>query len=560
MSSNLRFLKAALAVSLAMSLGACATTSSAADASSGEKGGLRPAKASSAAVDAAFKPRRFALVVGVGEFDDEQWRDLRFATKDARDVASALRDPSMGGFDRVVELSTSSDTSRESILRALDELARVANREEDIVVVYLSAHGTLARDARGELRRYLVTRDSTYRDISGTALSVDSLKAKLDTFGSRRRLMVLATCHSGGGKSLLPQELAQELQGIKSGFYAKPLEDASRAAMVLSASDWGETAREDENLQNDIYTHFLLEALDGQADRNGDGAVTAYEAHDHARRRTFAFTSGRQRPSAEIVEVGADPIVLAGAVANSGRPELYSYNPRFDGFTLKVDGEPRTELPGGASVKPGKVSIELTKGDDVLFRRSVTVNHGDRLDLDVLLRPAQPKRAVFLGGGMSYFMNRTVRDQIVPATPLAAASFQLDDLVLQGTSLMLDVGGSLGQSALPLAQGGDVPFSFQHYSLGVSLPWRVTAGRFRFFGGPKLSGLYTQRSFDLHYVHATQHHLTVAPGVVGGLGFSLTDSIELSVQGNLLMTWMTLDGKTSVVGSTGGWAGAGYRF
>ncbi len=62
--------------------------------------------------------------------------------------------------------------------------------------------------------------------------------------------------------------------------------------MVFAACDWGETAREDEGLKNDIYTHFLIEGLNGSADRNIDGAVTATEAHDYARRRTYALHRG----------------------------------------------------------------------------------------------------------------------------------------------------------------------------------------------------------------------------------------------------------------------------
>ncbi len=152
-------------------------------------------------------------------------------------------------------------------------------------------------------------------------------------------MLVLATCHSGTGKSLLPKDVEAELASVKGAFFAAPLEEASRASVVLSASDWGETAREDESLQNDIYTHFLVEALTS-GDRNLDGAVTATEAHDWARRKTYAFTQGRQRPSAEILEVGADPIVLSGAIARLGSPELFSYSARLDGFSLKVDGEP----------------------------------------------------------------------------------------------------------------------------------------------------------------------------------------------------------------------------
>ncbi|HLM45347.1 MAG TPA: caspase family protein, partial [Myxococcaceae bacterium] len=312
--------------------------------SSQEKGGLVPLKLDETALSNAYAPRRIALLVGISQFQDPQWRNLRYSEKDARDLAAALKDPARGRFDQVRLLTSPEETTRASILAAVRQLQQEASRPDYVVVVYFSAHGTLARDNQGELKRYLVTRDASYRAITQTALSMDVLKAEFDKLPSRRRLLMLATCHSGSGKSLLPKELEAELAGVKSGFYARPLEESSRASLVFAASDWGETAREDEGLRNDIYTHFLIDGLNGAADRNFDGAVTATEAHDHARRHTYAFTEGRQRPSAEILEVGADPVVLSGHINRTGRPELFSYHPRLDGFTLKVDGETRTEL------------------------------------------------------------------------------------------------------------------------------------------------------------------------------------------------------------------------
>ena len=65
----------------------------------------------------------------------------------------------------------------------------------------------LARDGKGELKRYLVTTDAAYRAISQTALSMDVLKSEFDQFASRRRLMVLATCHSGSFASIVKTRL-----------------------------------------------------------------------------------------------------------------------------------------------------------------------------------------------------------------------------------------------------------------------------------------------------------------------------------------------------------------
>jgi hypothetical protein len=525
-----------------------------------EKGGLVPLRLDEAALSTAYAPRRIALLVGISEFKDPQWRDLRYSAKDATDLAAALKDPSRGHFDQVRMLTRPEQTTRAAILSALQELRQEATRPDDVVVVYFSAHGTLARDGQGELKRYLVTHDATYRSISQTALSMDALKAEFDKLPSRRRLLVLATCHSGSGKSLLPKELEKELAGIKAGFYARPLEDSSRASMVFAACDWGETAREDEGLRNDIYTHFLIEGLNGAADRNADGAVTATEAHDYARRRTFAFTQGRQRPSAEILEVGADPVVLSGSINRTGRPELFSYNPRLDGFTLKVDGEARTELPGGTAVVPGRRTVELTKGDSVLVRREIDMAAGERLPLEQLLAETFPRRSLSLVGGVFSFVDGKSRTELLPASPEVAMVLRLEDRPLQDFALLLDVGGSRGHHSLELAPGSEVPFGYTRLSLGVGMPYLWRWDRLSLYAGPRVAALYLRRSFHVEAFVGGQQYFTVSPGVVGGVVWRLGERLELTSQAQVMLTYVVVDGKGQAVGFTGGWAGVGYRF
>ncbi len=541
----------------AMSLAACQTPAS------GEKGpsrtGLVAVRVDSNRLDEVYTPRKLALLIGIGEYRDESWRDLQFAAKDAEDLAVTLKDPRYGKFDHVEVLTRPEQTTREGILSAIRSLRAKATRPDDVVMVYVSAHGTLARDGLGELRRYLVPNDAEYRNIVGSAVSMDALKNEFDQLPSKRRLLVLATCHSGSGKSLLPPEVQSELEGIKSGFYTRPLEASSRASMVFSASDWGETAREDDGLRNDIYTHFLIEALGGAGDRNEDGAVTATEAHDFARRRTFSFTQGRQRPSAEILEVGADPIILAGEPTRGGRPELYSYSTRLDGFTLKVDGEPRTDLPGGAAVKPGKRNVQLEKGGVVLLDKELEIAAGQRIELEELIQPTGWRKTVTLGGGMFSFVDEGTRSEVFPAMGAGGLSLRLDSLTDSGWSFLVDATGSGGANALNL-NGARVPITFQNVSLGGAALYRMGAGRFAFLVGPRLSGLYLQRAFSLQKYDGAQTIVTVAPGVMGGATFALTRRFELSLNAQGSATWLPMDGASRFSVFSGAWAGAGYRF
>lgn len=525
----------------------------------GEKGGVITVAASADAVGSAFAGRRFALVIGINQVGDDRWRPLRFAHKDAFDLATVLQDRARGSYDVVTVLTNAEQTTRDRLRAAVRQLAAEANRPEDVVVLYVSAHGTLARDGKGNLARYLVTSDADFRRVAETAFPVEELTTLLDHSASRRRVLVLATCHSGSGKSLLPAEIEAELASLK-GAPLRPMEDSSRAAMVLSASDWGETAREDETLQNDVYTHFLVEALTGVGDRNGDGAVTATEAHDYARRRTWVFSQGRQRPSAEILEVGADPIVLSGFIRRSGQPELYSYAPRLDGFTLKVDGESRTDLPGGVALPAGAHKVELTKGDEILLSDQLDLATGQRLDLEQLVQRHEPNSAVSVIGGGFSFIDEKSRTELLPAAPAVGLAVRADHVFLRHIGFEGDISGFGGSQQISVGGGPLLPFTWSALVVGgsalVSWDWRWLS----LFAGPRVAGLWVQRSFSLEAYKGNQSAFSITPGLHAGGVVRFSSRWELTVNLQLMLTVMTVDHVSQALGFMGGWAGMGYRF
>ncbi len=527
---------------------------------SNEKGRLVPLDLSREKLAEAHAPKRLALVVGIRQFDDSGWRPLRFPDADASAMAEVLRDPERGAFDAVEVIA--GGPTREELRAAIRRLADASRDERDTVVVYVSSHGTLARDRTGVLRRYLVARDTRLADVAGTALSMDEIKRDFDSLRSLRKVLVLATCHSGSGKSLLPQEMQAELAATKAGFFVRPLEDVSKASVVLAASDWGETAREDEKLGSDIYTHFLLEALRLGADRNGDGAVTASEAHDYARRMTYEYTGGQQRPSAESSEVGADPIVLVGKVARRGKPEIYSYAAALDGFTMRVDGKPLAELPGGVALDPGRHRLQVSKGEGPrLVDSYVRLGEGERVDVAHLVGrgagrcDAGPRLAL-----VSFLDGRSRRD-VLGAVPAAGAAFSCAGWPAQGMSLRADVSGGAGSARLETGSGA-IPFRYSVVTAGVALPWRLAPPSLRgasLLAGPRLSALWLDRRFDLALV-PPQSFFTLTPGLMLGASVPVGRVVTLGAEAHLDWAVVRVDGENRSGGLCEFLLGAGVRF
>lgn len=542
----------ALAVAI---LSGCAATTT-------EKGGLVPVDLPASRVAAALAPRRIALLFGVQEFDDPRWRSLRYPQADAEALAGVLRDPALGRFDEVEVVAPGA--TRDEVRAALRGLAQHDADERDTVVLYLSSHGTLARDARGELRRYLVLRDTRVEKVAETGLPLDELKAAFDRLPSRRKVLILAACHSGSGKSLLPAELETELLGTKAAFFVQPIEEASRASVVLAASAWGETAREDERLGNDIYTHFLVEALKLGADRNGDGAVTVSEAHDYARRMTYEYTGGRQRPTAETEEIGADPVVLVGRPRGRGRPELYSYAPRLDGFTVRVDGKPLAELPGGVALDPGSHRVQVAKGGaEPLLDAFVALDTGERLDVGSLVARGPGRFEVAPRFARIGFVDRRSRDDVLGPVNAVGATATLREWPAPGLELRVDALTSSGRSRLSLP-GGALAVGYDLLAAGLSLPWRFRPAPLpatELFAGPRLSALWIRRRFDLAPSPGVeQSWFSFTPGLVAGFDVQLGRRLTLGAEAHLDWTLVRVDGSDRSTALAGGMAGLGWRF
>ncbi len=533
----------------------CALWGLACASASAEKGGLVPLDVPAQALEVAHAPRRIALLVGIGSFDDAEWHKLRYPEKDASDLAGVLSDPQHGAFSQVEAVPAA---TREEIRRAIQRLADADSDERDTVVVYLSSHGTLARDGRGQLRRYIVTRDTRMADIPGTALSLDEIKARFDSLRSRRKVLILAACHSGGGKSLLPAAVQQELEGVKAGFLVRPIEEVSSASVVLAAADWGEAAREDEKLQNDIYTHYLVEALRIGADRNGDGAVTVSEAHDYARRMTYSYTGGRQRPTAETTEVGADPIVLMGQVRRKGRPELYSYASALDGFTVHVDGRPLADLPGGVAVDAGRHRVQVTKGSEAaVLDLPVTLAAGERVDVEELLARADARWEVSPRLALLGFLDGPSRREILGPVFGAGATVSLRDWPARRMALRLDLVGSTGA-----AEAAGARLHYTAFTAGAALPWRfkvITPG-LALLAGPRLSAVYLARQFKLQLTGAPQSYFVLTPGLLLGATYYLGQRFTIGLELQLDWALLRVDGqnRSSAFGEV--LLGGGYRF
>ena len=162
--------------------------------------------------------QKWALVVGISQFQPESGADrLQAAANDADAFAELLRDPNVGRFpvNQVFHLTNERATTA-AIKARLNTIATRA-KPEDMVVVYVSTHGSSRAD---DLRQvsYLFTYDTDVRsrdEIFGTALPMVELSGIISNrCVAQRTVVILDTCHSGSSSRALTTE---DLDRLRDG-------------------------------------------------------------------------------------------------------------------------------------------------------------------------------------------------------------------------------------------------------------------------------------------------------------------------------------------------------
>ena len=380
----------ALALVALGALGGCATTGLRAR-------GVEPTRTTEQALAEALMPRRVAVLVGVNDYDDPALPGLRYAEADAEALGELLEAPTGGGFDDVIVVPKER-TTREGILAALRGSV-VGQRAEDTYVVYFGGHGTMTLED-DEPRLFLLPTDATPGALSTTGLDLVALQDWFSGLPAIRKALILDACFDGRGRSVVAPELAAEAPRLAAASPRMRLSELSSGEAHLYASSPGRPSYEDDTLGRGVYSWFLTQALSWarpQADLDGDGAVTVFEAHDWARGRTMAHTGGVQVPEAALRVVGRNDVVLVGeakALEERDQALVFDYrvgeDTRYAGASLVIDGRTRGIFPGTVAVAPGLHHLEVRDSDGgLLVDGYARVDAGESLrvqDLPVLVR------------------------------------------------------------------------------------------------------------------------------------------------------------------------------
>ena len=234
--------------------------------------------------------RLHVLTIGVSDYGDRA-RDLRlkFADRDAQDVASALVNTQDGGLYAEVKpmFLHNSTADKAGIFDALAAMERNmgSGAGQDLAVVMFSGHGTMI-DGQFYLVPYGVD-NSTPARLKSSAIPAMEFQGEITKLAQRGRVLVLLdACRSAGLIGAVPA--AEVLKSVL----------AASNVTVLTSSTADKLSREDEKWQHGAFTKVLLDALSGSADdidTDHNGVITMAELTAYIEKHLLQLTGGEQQ-------------------------------------------------------------------------------------------------------------------------------------------------------------------------------------------------------------------------------------------------------------------------
>ena len=246
--------------------------------------------------EAVAAPRideRWAVVGGISQYASEDIPDLEFAKADAQSVYDFLTSSAAGPFEEDHILFLTDENATGSAMREAMFVFLQQADWDDLVVIYYAGHG--APDPNRPDNLYLLPHDSDLDAMASTAFPMWDVKTALRRQIKAERVIVIAdACHSAGTQEDDVTGISGGRNAIAGGF--TQLFTPSRR-LSITAADTNEFSLEDVRWGgHGVFTYFLLEALKGRGDINGDGIVTFSEVYEYVSGSVVEATEGRQNP------------------------------------------------------------------------------------------------------------------------------------------------------------------------------------------------------------------------------------------------------------------------
>ncbi len=278
------------------------------------------------------KAKRWALVIGVDQYRDDQISSLKGAANDAKTLAEALTRYAGFPADQVILLATDQPDERQptrvNILRRLSNLVTLVPKD-GLLLVSFAGHG-MERSGQA----FLIPTDAQLGDdisfLEETAISVTRMKDRIRAVGVGQVLMLLDACRNDPvGRANTTNPLTE---AFVNGFNFDVRNREVTAFATLYATAVGQRAYEYSEKRQGYFTWAVVQAMSGAA-ANDKGEVTlsallkyvqdtvpkliSIDLGAGKQQKPFAITEGYK---ADELVIAAVPVRIPDTAANTPPP------------------------------------------------------------------------------------------------------------------------------------------------------------------------------------------------------------------------------------------------
>ena len=323
-----------------------------------------------------------ALIVGINKYD--HWPNLEYAARDAGEIGAVLKQK---GF--TVYTLTNQNATKKNILGRLERIRKSVDSNSR-VVFYFAGHGQTEDLPGGRERGYIVPADADAYDWRGTMLAMDQLNHTIKKIKAKHILLAFDSCYSGLG---LTRSIKRH--SPQDAVYIKKMMQ-TRSIQILTAGSRDEQAMETEG--HGLFTDHLLAALNGAADINSDGHITATEIYATVRPSITKQSYSRQTPQFGYIEGNGDIIFYHAPAARDHATVLI--DTRINGIDVWAGNtEIGHRLKAGRhrlAALAGPTTIIVKKGGQTLYMEKVSLQAGRPIPIRIGSdRPESQRREPF---------------------------------------------------------------------------------------------------------------------------------------------------------------------
>jgi hypothetical protein len=237
------------------------------------------------------------LGIGVSKYQSSQIPALKYADRDSQRVVGYFKNRYKLSDDRAMLLTNEAATAIK-ISRFITQNAMKLLDKDDTFILYFGGHGAPDVDSTSNdndgLKKYLLLHDSELDSLPLTALSLNNLATLLGKLPCRRVVILLDSCFSGTAGVQTLAKLKSLRISEKS--YKNATEMSGEGRVILAASSENQVSHEEDALQAGVFTHYLLEGLNGKADLKGDGNINILGLYEYVTREVSRHTQNKQSP------------------------------------------------------------------------------------------------------------------------------------------------------------------------------------------------------------------------------------------------------------------------